>query len=165
MRILVVHGEHADEYYDATTDGDLYRVALHILNFRIEEGYYGNESANVEPTPPPFSRDDVRAMPFREMADAIQTFERYEQNLKVYHREVALLARVQKIAADGDGAAAWSFLRYNPGGMYESVSLASVISIKSPHCRMAVDDPDYLSYPCGVADCPAHGKDGAGVTR
>lgn len=129
MRILVVHGEYADEYYDATTDGDLHRAALRILNCRIEEGYYGNEAANVEPSPPPFSRDDVRAMPFREMADAIRAFERHEQNLKVYHCEVALLARVKKIVADGDGAAACSFLRYHRGGLYEKVSLASVTSV------------------------------------
>lgn len=119
-KILVVKEKHGNRYFDITAEGQLGRVALFLLQQRLDEGWYPEP---CEPEAPDFTADDIPGMPEALKKGAAILFEQYQQELLTYRQERAEYNQIQKALAEKNLRMAASALLSRSDYEYEDVQV------------------------------------------
>lgn len=156
MRILVEHGKHGTDYYDASDDDKLADAAFYILCRNFRDGWYPLPSeAEIQPSGTVVTDEQIEALP----SDALKKLARQENsriwgNLRwnqaqanFYNEVQALIEGVDagtvdphQMVALGRGRHerrspwAWELLRQRKDSEYERVELVETVAIPdAPH--------------------------------
>ena len=126
-KILICRDKHSDNIYSVPTLKDLHKVALYILNERMENGYF--QKWNL-PQPLDYNLEDIEKLPesFRKDAKS-KLLSNLEQirDAKNNNREYD---NAKKALETEDGELAFSILSDRNGYEYEGFELIEPIKIK-----------------------------------
>jgi hypothetical protein len=118
-KILICGDKYSNDIYSVPTVRDLHKVALHILEYRFENGYFQKSTL---PKPLDYTKEDIEKMPesFRkDVTEKLKSNERYIQSAKEVNREYEYAETAIK---ENDGQTAWEIIRTR-NNEYEKVEL------------------------------------------
>lgn len=119
-KILICDDKYGRDIYSVPTVTDLYKVALHILEYRFENNYFQKSTL---PKPLDYTKEDIEKMPesFRKDAtEKLKSNERYIQSIKEVNSEYDDAENALK---NKDGQTAWEIIRSRNDNEYEKIEL------------------------------------------
>lgn len=119
--LLVLHEKHGEVYFNIKNEEELYKVALAVLKFRYNSGYYYQEPK--KPEHPGFDSNDIDKLPNQLKADANRKYFSYTRDLRLYEQEWERYQFLQEGIKNNNGQLAWKLLREFSDGEYERVEL------------------------------------------
>ena len=120
-RILVVKEKHGSRYFEATTEEQLYKIALYLLKGRFNEGYWYSEPEFVEPLD--FTEADIANMPQSMQDGARRQLRDYQHRLRVYLEDKEEWDKIKEAIENNDGKLAFSILDGRSGYEYEGFDI------------------------------------------
>ena len=126
-KILICRDKHSDNIYSVPTLTELYKVALHILEYRFENGYFQKTTL---PKPLDYTKEDIEKMPesFRkEATEKLKSNERYIQSAREVNREYDNAKNALK---NNNGSESWEIIRSRNDNEYEQIELIEPIKLK-----------------------------------
>lgn len=124
MKILVAKEKHATRYLRASTDAELHRSALTLLDERYREGYWYYRPEALKLKTPAMTLEAAEALPAGDVKTlALKEHRLAKSHRQQYEREVADYAAIEAAVKAQDGKAAWAILRSRRDNEYEDVCL------------------------------------------
>lgn len=128
-RIIVLEEHHGIVYLDASTDVQLEKACLSILQCKWEDGWFKAIGWQDEPPPqPPLTQEQTDQLPEGKVKDfALEEWASYQERLKIYNDEKKEMKLVEKAIKNQDGKLAYRLLKKNPGWYCEDFYLEKVM--------------------------------------
>lgn len=98
-QILIFKHKHGNQYYDASTNELLAKACLHILEFRLEEGWYVPEKPEIEDV---LSEEEIEKLPERLQKTERDRLKRTEKAKKEYEVELKYFDELKKVVETKD---------------------------------------------------------------
>ncbi len=126
-KILVCKEKHSDEIYSVPTLKDLHKVALHILQYRFENGYF--QKWNL-PQPLDYNLEDIEKLPESFRQDARRKLLSNLEEIRSAKNNNREYDNAKKALETEDGEEAFSILSNRNDYEYEGFELIEPIKIK-----------------------------------
>ena len=126
-KILICKEKHSDKIYSVPTLKDLHKVALHILKYRFENGYF--QKWNL-PQPLDYNLDDIEKLPESFRQDAKRKLDSNLREIRDAKENNREFDNAKKALETEDGDEAFSILSDRNGYEYEGFELIDPIKIK-----------------------------------
>lgn len=125
-KIIVFKSKHFDNYYNISTYDQLKKVALLVLEQRMEANYI--QKWNL-PEPLDYKEEDIDSMPESFQKDAIAKMKRYKQDFRENSENNKVFDMVHKAISEKNGELAWHVLQLRNGYEYETYEIIEPTSL------------------------------------
>lgn len=125
-QILIYKEKYGNSYYNVFTITQLYKVALEIVQNRMDDGYI--QEFNL-PEKLDFTKEDIEKLPESLRKEAEKKLEYYQANLKSIKENNQSFLDAKKAVETQDGYLAWLVLNNRAGYEYENFEIVSVTDL------------------------------------
>ena len=126
-KILICKEKHYDGIYSVSTLKDLHKVSLHILNERMERGYFQKWDL---PQPLDYNLEDIEKLPESFRQEAKRKILNNLEEIRTARTNNREFDNAKKALETEDGELAFSILSDRSGYEYEGFELIDPIKIK-----------------------------------
>ncbi len=125
-KLLILREKHGDRHFNIPCEAMLHKVALMILEGRLEVGYWYNDpSKDPDPKKPDYTdMQEILALKGSVKLSALSALREYEREVLSHREKTRQFRAIQKAVADKDGKTAWELLQERDYE-YEGVELVS----------------------------------------